>query len=121
MANEAAYELKEQYIEGFAGGSCALPDGSTLDVAALLDEGNGFIVTSDPQKVQALDGFEALKRTQLGEAKQAIGQTDGLDKLKTVELEDLAEENEVDLGDASTNAERIAVLREAGVTAEGSE
>jgi hypothetical protein len=42
---------------------------------------------------------------------------DGLDGLKTDELKALAEENEVDLAGAKTNADRVAKLREAGVSA----
>tara|TARA_B100000508_G_scaffold138892_1_gene135840 strand:+ start:203 stop:505 length:303 start_codon:yes stop_codon:yes gene_type:complete len=44
--------------------------------------------------------------------------TDGLDALKKDELVALAEANEVSLEGATTNADRVAKLREAGVSAE---
>ena len=69
-----AYCLKEEYKDEFSGGSLALPDGTTYDVHAELEDDaksspKDFIVTDDPVVVAALDNYEALKRTSLSEAK----------------------------------------------------
>lgn len=70
MANEAAFELKEDFKETFAGASTAVGD-QTFDIAEALESGRGYVVTKDPQVINALDGHEALKRAQLGDAKAA--------------------------------------------------
>jgi hypothetical protein len=45
--------------------------------------------------------------------------SDGLDKLKGDELDQLAADHHVDLSGAANKAEKVLALRDAGVTAEG--
>lgn len=70
VGNEAAFELREDVKDTFSGGSTAVGS-DTFDLKDALDKGNGFIVTRDPKVIKALDGYEALKRTNLGDAKAA--------------------------------------------------
>jgi hypothetical protein len=57
-----AYALKES-VKDFAGGSVALPDGSTLDLAPLKD--GGTITTADPARQRALEQNPAVKAAAL--------------------------------------------------------
>ena len=70
MANEAAFELKDSYDSETFAGSTAVGD-KTLDVKGRLEEGGGTIITDDPNEIRALDGYPALKRTAITEAKEA--------------------------------------------------
>lgn len=60
--DQAAFALKDSYGD-LSGGSIAVgPEGRTLDVVGLLEEGKGTIVTDVPEEIQALDQYEAVKR-----------------------------------------------------------
>lgn len=56
------FELAEAYAETFAGGSAALPNDRSVDYAELLEQGNGRIVTDDPDLIANLEANEAFRR-----------------------------------------------------------
>lgn len=56
-----AFELRADYDVKTFGGTVALGDGSTFDVAAELKKGGGKIVTANEQTATALAAYPALK------------------------------------------------------------
>lgn len=50
-------------VEKFRGATITLNDGTTLDVAQMLQEGDGVIVTDDPETAIALSWLDCLKQT----------------------------------------------------------
>lgn len=91
---KAAFELRADVADDFAGGSVSLPGGEAFDVGAALEEGKGKIVLdpdpkgdkpSDKEReraahdaavIEALGKFPALKSASVGDAKPASSTTD---------------------------------------------
>lgn len=72
---EKAFALKESVKDTFGGASAAVGfSGRTLDIGGLLEAGNGFIVTDDPQEIDVLDQHPALKHASVPEGKAAVGE-----------------------------------------------
>lgn len=67
----------------------------------------------------ALEAGDQERAQAILEGGTAADEGDGLDRLKTADLEALASENDVTLEGATNNADRIAALRAAGVRKEG--
>jgi hypothetical protein len=66
-----AFELREQHKpdgeEPFVGGSFALRDGTTFDLAEALEQGGGVIVTDDEAVIEHLRNSEVFKHATLPE------------------------------------------------------
>jgi hypothetical protein len=109
MATAVAFELKADYRDSFAGGSVTLRGrGEHVDLAELLDAGNGRIETDDQRLVEALVDAEALQRVPV-EATATAGPKP-LDEQTVAELRATAAESGVDLGDATRKDDILAVL-----------
>ena len=61
MASEKKGFALKASVEDFAGGSFAYGDGKTFDIKKELVEGDGVIVTDDPQLADLLSGMDILK------------------------------------------------------------
>lgn len=66
-------------VPKFAGGTFAIGEGETFDVAAELEEGEGVIVVDDRDQVlvMALDEYPALKRVAVPEGREPLREYDG--------------------------------------------
>jgi hypothetical protein len=77
--NQVAFDLRAPYrpdgSQPLAGGTVGLPDGTLVDIAAELEQGDGVIVTDDPRVAQALSEVPVLKSTSVPEptSKQTSG------------------------------------------------
>lgn len=77
MSDEHAFALRDAYVgedseQPFAGATMAYgPDGRTADLGQMLEDGGGFILTSDPALVGALREHEFFKGASKAEAEAA--------------------------------------------------
>lgn len=69
--SKVAFQARELDGEPISGGSVAIGDGETLDVAAALEEGNGTItVDADSAEAHALSTYPGVKRVAVPEDAQ---------------------------------------------------
>jgi hypothetical protein len=59
---KVTYQLASEFDAKTFGGSFALRDGSTYDVAKALKDGGGKIVTDDEHLITALDIYHGVQR-----------------------------------------------------------
>lgn len=112
MKTLRAFTLRDDLEDEFDGGSVTLSDGTSIDLARRLAEGNGVIVTDSEREADALAGHPDLVRAPAPEVAQ------GLDALTIPQLrEAIAKLNEtredadkVEVPSNATKPQIIAIL-----------
>lgn len=98
---------KEVEVSRFRGGSFALADGATFDLAEHLGEdGSGKIVTSDPELIAHLDYSNQFKRVPVGDSPPAP--VNPLAEMTVTALRGLPEANAVNGAGGMRKAELAA-------------
>lgn len=96
-------------VEKFRGASFSLPDGTTFDVAAALDAGDGVIVTEDGHLAEHLRALDCLHTTKVPDGHPTVTP---LTEMSATALRDMPEANQVTGAGRMSKAELAArILR----------
>lgn len=112
MQTVRAFELREGLDAETFGGSATLPDGTSLDLAAALAEGDGVIVTGDENTIVALDSHTALKRAAVPEDQRGYDGMLKADLVAEVDRRNAADDDRpaIELPDNATKEQIISAL-----------